>query len=267
MALDVTVTTPEVATSLPPLLFIHGAWHANWVWDEHFTGFFARRGYPSYAVSLRGHGASTGSLKTSRIAHYVADVRRVATELEQEPILIGHSMGGFVVQHYLMRYPARAAVLMATVPSAGALGATLRVARHHPMAFARANATLSLGPIVDDADRAAALLFCDSSDPIPTAEYCARLQDESYLAYLEMIADLPNQYGVDAPVLVVGASDDGIFTPDEMRRTARRYGNEAVIVPDMGHDMMLERRWDEPAAIIAEWLDHVVSDQTGRIGT
>ena len=27
-----------------PLLFVHGAWHAAWCWDEHFLSYFADRG-------------------------------------------------------------------------------------------------------------------------------------------------------------------------------------------------------------------------------
>ena len=42
-----------------PLLFVHGAWHAAWCWDEHFLDFFADKGFRAVAVSLRGHGAST----------------------------------------------------------------------------------------------------------------------------------------------------------------------------------------------------------------
>jgi pimeloyl-ACP methyl ester carboxylesterase len=29
----------------PPLLFVHGAWHAAWCWDENFLGFFADMGF------------------------------------------------------------------------------------------------------------------------------------------------------------------------------------------------------------------------------
>lgn len=28
-----------------PLLFIHGAWHAAWCWDDHFLDFFADWGF------------------------------------------------------------------------------------------------------------------------------------------------------------------------------------------------------------------------------
>ena len=41
-----------------PLLFVHGAGHAAWCWDEHFLDFFADKGFRAVAVSLRGHGAS-----------------------------------------------------------------------------------------------------------------------------------------------------------------------------------------------------------------
>jgi hypothetical protein len=28
-----------------PLLFVHGAAHGAWCWDEHFLDFFAEKGY------------------------------------------------------------------------------------------------------------------------------------------------------------------------------------------------------------------------------
>lgn len=60
-----------------PLLFIHGAWHAAWCWDEHFLDFFADQGFRAVAVSLRGHGASTVSkpLNSITFTDYVDDVR------------------------------------------------------------------------------------------------------------------------------------------------------------------------------------------------
>lgn len=35
-----------------PLLFVHGAWHGSWCWDENFLDFFAARGYRAIAASL-----------------------------------------------------------------------------------------------------------------------------------------------------------------------------------------------------------------------
>jgi pimeloyl-ACP methyl ester carboxylesterase len=39
-----------------PLLFVRGAWHGAWCWDEHFLEFFVDKGYRAVALSLRGHG-------------------------------------------------------------------------------------------------------------------------------------------------------------------------------------------------------------------
>jgi pimeloyl-ACP methyl ester carboxylesterase len=39
-----------------PLLFVHGAWHAAWCWDENFLSFFGDKGYRAVALSFRGHG-------------------------------------------------------------------------------------------------------------------------------------------------------------------------------------------------------------------
>jgi pimeloyl-ACP methyl ester carboxylesterase len=86
-----------------PLLFVHGAGLSAWCWDEHFLDFFADNGYRAIAPSLRGHGGSPVSKPLNKciIANYVDDVRSVAATLPATPVLIGHSMGGFIVQKYL----------------------------------------------------------------------------------------------------------------------------------------------------------------------
>ena len=56
--LEVIDKGPSRESDKAPLLFVHGAWHGAWGWDEHFLDFFAAKGYRSLAVSLRGHGKS-----------------------------------------------------------------------------------------------------------------------------------------------------------------------------------------------------------------
>jgi hypothetical protein len=193
-------------------------------------------------------------VKTARIAHYVHDVRRLALGLDNPPITVGHSMGGLVVQQYLSQYRATAGVLMAPVPSRGALGATMRVVRRHPLAFLKANATLSLWPLVEDPDRAISLLFGPNMDHRTALAHATRLENESYLAYLEMILDLPRTSCVQDPVLVLGAQLDTLFSPSEIEATARAYGTEAIIFNTMAHDMMLEPGWETVADVILGWI-------------
>lgn len=38
----------------PPLVFIHGSFHAAWCWAEHWLPFFSQNGFNCYALSLLG---------------------------------------------------------------------------------------------------------------------------------------------------------------------------------------------------------------------
>src|SRR5258708_4271807 len=72
----------------PPLLFVHGGYCDSWCWQPHFLPWFAARGSSSYALSLRGHGASggQGSLFVAGLDDYAADVERVVAQLPAAPV-------------------------------------------------------------------------------------------------------------------------------------------------------------------------------------
>ena len=42
----------------PPLVFVHGSYHAAWCWAEHWLPFFSAFGFDCYALSLLGQVAS-----------------------------------------------------------------------------------------------------------------------------------------------------------------------------------------------------------------
>jgi pimeloyl-ACP methyl ester carboxylesterase len=242
-----------------PLLFVHGALHAAWCWDEHFLDFFAANGYRAVALSLRGHGSSPGSerLRWTGIREYVCDVAETVAQLPTPPVLVGHSMGGFVVQKYLEQHAAAGAILVQSVPPSGVLGATLRVARRHPKAFAKVNVSLRLAPLVATPELVRDVFF-SASTPDDHVNCCKqRVRDESYRAFLDMLAlDLVRTKRVNrVPMLVLGAENDTVLFPQrQIRRTAAVYGTEVEFFPDMGHDMMLEPGWQAVAERIDGWL-------------
>jgi len=251
-------TTPG---AYPPLLFVHGAWHGAWCWDTHFLPYFAERGFDVYAPSLRAHGKSEGAPHVfgKRIGDYVADVAEIAQTLPMPPIIIGHSMGGHVVQKYLERNDATVAVLLASVPPSGTLATSLRIAARHPGPFALANLTLRLWPIVATPPLARDAFFSKSLPDDELRTYYRQLQDESYIAYLDMMAlNLPNPRRAQAhkkvPMLVLGGADDRIFTPAEVTQTAHAYGVTARIFPGMAHDLMLDTGWQDVADAMITWL-------------
>lgn len=245
-------------TDRPPLLFVHGAWHAAWCWQTHFIPYFSQAGFATYALSLRGHGVSEGRerLRWTRISDYVADV---ATVIEQElpapPVLIGHSMGGLVVQKYLENHAAPAAILLAAVPPAGILATTLRLARRHFKEFLLANITLNLYPLVGTPALAREAFFSDSMPLEIVEQYYGKLQPESYRAFLDMLVfSLPRPERITTPLLILGGEDDTIFRPAEIQRAAQAYHTDARIFPGMAHDMMLEERWQAVADTMLAWL-------------
>ena len=70
-----------------------------------------------------------------RILAQAAD--QVAEATGQRPVVIGHSMGGLVVQKYLEQYSAPAGILLAAVPPHGVYRTTLRIFRLMPLKFLR----------------------------------------------------------------------------------------------------------------------------------
>ena len=257
MRLEIISKYPAGVAHLTPLLFVHGAWHGAWCWDVHFLDYFARQGFAVHAVSLRGHGKSEGRerLRWTSIASYVRDVESAAQQLPNPPALIGHSMGGLVVQKYLENHPSPAGILLASVPPRGALATTLRIARRHPLIFAKANLTLSLFPLIATPQLAREAFFSEGMAEEEVERYSQSLQDESFRAFLDMLAfQLPRPAKVKTPMLVLGGEKDTIFHPAEIGATARAYNTQPQIFAGMAHDMMLETQWQTAAEWILEWL-------------
>jgi pimeloyl-ACP methyl ester carboxylesterase len=260
MYLQVVNEQPESHAKSTPILFVHGMWHGAWCWKEHFLPYFAQHGYASYALNLRGHDGSEGRdrLRWTSLNDYVVDVEQVVDPMHTSPIMIGHSMGGMIVQKYLEHNQAPAAVLLASTSPHGVLPTTLRLARRHPLAFTKVGLTFSMYPLVSTPQLAQDAFFSADMSQEQLTRYSARLQDESYRAVLDMIVlDLPHPEKVKTPMLVLGGTDDRLVSPDEVRTTARAYGTEAELFSNMAHDMMLEAGWQAVADRILNWLNEL----------
>ncbi len=254
--IEVLSVLPKGEAHKTPLLFVHGAYAGAWLWQEHYLPFFAECGWPAYALSLSGHGASRGSeyLDALSIENYVDDVREVASTLPVRPILIGHSMGGMVVQKFLEHEDAPAVVLMAAVPPRGLMSASFGLLMQRPKLIFELNSILGGGSPHLDTLRDA--LFHGPVAPRRLLEISARCQPESMRALWDMtLFDLPNAARMRRPpMLVLGAEHDRLIPVSEVQHTAEVYGMQAEIFADMGHGMMLEDNWRGPAERIVQWL-------------
>jgi pimeloyl-ACP methyl ester carboxylesterase len=257
MKLEMISRYPVGIQHQAPILFIHGMFHGAWCWDVHFLDYFAQHGFAAHAVNLRGHGNSEGwkNLRWTRIDDFVEDVANAVEQLPSSPILIGHSMGGFVIQKYLENHNAPGAVLLSSPPPSGLFPAILRIASRRPWVFVKANLTLNLQSVIATPDLAREAFF---SPDFPNDElliFWKRMQNESYRAFLDMIVlNRPKPAKVKSPLLVLGAAKDNMLKPHEIEATARAYKTQAEIIPDVAHNSMLEQNWLSVAMRIQAWL-------------
>ncbi len=279
-----TPRTPGVPPGLDaPLLFVHGACCGAWVWDEYFLPYFAEQGYRAHALSLRGHGTSEqpDTLHLTGLDAYVEDLDEAVRQLGETPVLVGHSLGGVVVQKWLKRNAAPGAVLMGSGPPHGMLPSSLTMWFRNPGLVMQLALSQAFGPAAMSSHAARKLLFSEGLQVTKSNRHQARWSAESLRVGLELyLPRFPNRNrrqasgpaahahenpvpGTDArytptptptPMLVLGAEKDFFVSPTMVEATARVYGTRAHIIPNMAHAMMLEPRWQLAADHILAWL-------------
>jgi len=212
------------------VVFVHGAWHGKWCWDKYFKPAFMNHGYDVVTFDLPGHerpGKIKGINKFS-ISDYVKALEGEVLKLESAPIIIGHSMGGLIVQKYLENNSCKMAILIASIPPYGVLNTTLRFLRK-PYAYP-ALLSFNLYGLVNSLEKSKDAFFSKALPDNELMEYTNKLCSESYLAFLNML--LPKikiNKQSKIPMLVIGAKEDTIFPVKEIKDTAKKYGAELKI--------------------------------------
>lgn len=252
--LEILKKLPEKSSNLPTLLFVHGASHGMWCWQENFIPYFSSKNFPVYALDLRGHGKSEGfnDIDSFSLSQYADDVMEVMNQLDENVILIGHSMGGAVVQKILSLHPknVKAAVLLSSVPHSGMFKDLIKLlftqfknVRQAKKSFSCENVRFPFEVYVDD--------------NIPSEKiklYSSLIQLESKKASLEIFTSIvPKNLNVHIPMLIVGSKCDKIVSAKSVALTAKFYKTKPIILNNLSHDMMLDSNWKIVADIIYDF--------------
>lgn len=252
------VSQPLVEQTLTVVL-LHGVCFGAWYWETNFQPWFAEKGYNVISVSYRNHGKSEkkGSLKWRTINEYVEDVHSVISKIKGEVYIIGHSMGGFITQHYLQKYSSiniKKAVLLCTVPASGIGSATLQVIKTYPLSFLKALFTFSFVPVFNSKPKAKKFMFAPNvSDELIDAAV-PRMQDESFRAYLDMMfLNLPAAKQCSIPLLMIGGNDDFLVRPSSLKKCCKKLNVELVMMPG-GHNINMEKGWEKVAERIEDFF-------------
>lgn len=260
MQVEIFERKPDEQSKLPPLLFVHGACLGAWCWTDGFLEFFATAGFHAIALNLRGHGGSQTDKPLSKLGidDYVADVASVAEQVAEPPVIIGHSMGGLIVQRFAAKFPTAGVILMGTSPFAGMYSQAWRLFRMHPWPFFTASLTRDIFRIYPDDASVRKIMFSPHT-PAEIVHNCRmRMQKESWRACDEMNPALKEPYPIQSPILVLGGELDQTVLAEAIRETAVAYDAPYHIFSGMGHNLMLEPAWQDVAQFMVKWLRQTV---------
>lgn len=248
------IQQPEKRIHETPLLFQHGAWHGAWCW-QLWMDYFTSLGYETHAISLPGHGKSSmnkGIINSYSFKDYVETLAEQIETISPKPVVVGHSLGGAIVQKYLESHQLPGAVLLATLPSGGMMPMTIRLLQRHPRAilagFLKFDSKnwFSTPQLAQD-------LFLNPNTSVDVVAFQKQLVSET-LQNLSLLTPFAKVNPARTPIFVIGAEKDVIFAVDEEQETAQKYDAKIAIIPDQAHNLMMESAWKQVADLIDGWI-------------
>ena len=247
-----------------PLVFLHGIGGAARAWRGQIEAFGDR--YRAIAWDMPGYGGSAPLAKVS-IAALADALRDFLRQLgATKPILIGHSIGGMIVQQLLADSPdiAGAVVLAQTSPAFGKPDGdwqkSFLEARLGPLDRGETMASLAPGLVKelvgDNPDEGGMTLARDCMAAVPEATYRATVLA---LMGFDQRHALKN---IAVPTLVLSGSKDGNAPAPMMSKMASYIPSaEYVELEGAGHLVNLERPGDFNAALDQFLKAHVAATQ------
>ena len=247
------------------VLFIHGMFAGAWFWEDYLK-LFAAHGYRGYALDLRGRNGSrpVPDMGKVRLKDYVSDVREVSEALNN-PVLIGHSMGGLLALKLAELLNPPAVVALSPAPPRGILpGLNWHLLRVALGQVPRVLSRRPLSPLRDGSVRS----DLDRLTPAQRDRLNERLVPESGRVAWDIAGmGLPVAAArMNCPLLLVGAAEDRVIAAEMVRRIAGKYKSDYREYPGFGHNLVIEPGWERIAGDILEWLEKVEKPGDPAVG-
>ncbi|MEV7941690.1 alpha/beta hydrolase [Kitasatospora sp. NPDC088264] len=256
-----------------PVMFIHGLWLHSTSW-QGWADRFRDAGYepilpewpgvPATIAQARRNPDPQGGIGLAEISAHHA---RIIRDLDTPPVLVGHSVGGFIAQHLLGQNLAQAAVAIcpgqikgvkavgpAQAKSAFAFlrnpGNTKRAVSLNPEQFryAFANAVSQ-----QESDQ----LFDEWTIPSP-ARPLFQLALSNFAPHSPAKVDTRNESR--GPLLLLSGKLDHTVPDVLTRSTHKQYRKSPAVTDyhrfdDRGHSLTVDHGWTELADHTLTWLD------------
>jgi pimeloyl-ACP methyl ester carboxylesterase len=242
------------------LVFIHGLCNIPDAWAPMMS-FFSDAGYSCAAPDLR----KGLDLRRTRVTDYVEKMKGIVTT---EDVVIGHSLGGLIVQKIAEETDIRAAVAICSAPPRG-------IAMHIPLlhmlpALRYFPYVLIRKPFKPGYSLARNLFLAGMTaeeEQHALKEY-EKLGKDSALVIRELLMHRPavDERKIDCPLLFIGAKRDTICSPETVKQMAEKYHAEYQEY-DCCHHFFVNNNWKEVAQGIQEFLSQHGLGPTGKNST
>lgn len=241
--------------TLPAIIFLHGAGMDRTVWSLQ-SRYFAHRGHAVLVPDLVGHGQSEGEAKNSigDWADWVSQL--IAATGAASVILVGHSMGSLIALETARRYPQQVGglILLGVAPRMPVHPDLLAAAQANDRKAASLISDWAFGPTghIGGARIPGLYLVWGGERLLEQAHPDSLFRDLTACNAHEVETD-----GVTCPTLLILGEKDRM-TPAKagLKLSQMMDAAEAIVIPDSGHMMMLEKP-DETLAAMKQFASRV----------
>jgi len=264
-----------------PMMLIHGAWLSSRSW-ETFADYFGKRGFAVSAPEWpRKHGdveklrkdadELAGLGLTEVVDHYEGLIR----ELDEPPVLIGHSFGGLIVELLLDRGLGRAGVALSPAPPKGILVLPFSSLKAASPALAHPSKWHGVVTLTPEEFTYGFVNTFSPEDALAAYERYAvpetgQIFYEAGFAnfHLHPPTELHFKNGDRAPLLIVGAEKDHTVPASVSKAQFKKYERSPAKTDYLEfegrpHLSTVGEGWEEVAAAIESWLDGVLDVPAG----
>jgi pimeloyl-ACP methyl ester carboxylesterase len=247
------------------IVMIHGMWGGGWYWANYIE-FLERRGYKCHPVTLRHHDIAPDDppppeLGKVSLLDYVNDMEAHIKGMDEKPIVIGHSMGGFIAQALAERDLCECAVCLTPAAPSGIMALKPSVIKTFLPIMTRWGFWKKPNKLPFEK----AVYSClHLLPPNQQRQVYDRMVYESGRAAFELgfwLLDTSGASRIDeskvkCPILVVAGAEDRITPSSVVEKVARKYGERAAYKEfrNHAHWVVAEPGWEDIADYVANWL-------------